>query len=144
MNVQKEFVEQLRSKKGTSKGSGCFKCRNSCNPKVEQGAGWSYDCKLGIDNIKINSMKDVVKCEHGAPRLGFQVGGYYSHMWFDVEPEEGCLEWVICSDGDFPEDNPDAFIRFHICDFEQIETFIKFWRSELERQGLLPRQPGIT
>jgi len=39
--------------------------------------------------------------------MGFQIGGYYSHMWFegdDPDDPDGCLEWKICSNGEFPTD----------------------------------------
>ncbi|KKN66945.1 hypothetical protein LCGC14_0466250 [marine sediment metagenome] len=138
MTEQEEFIKDLRKlhAMGPLEGSGCFKCQNSCNPTVIQGRGWAYECSLNVDNSEIHTLDDMLKCEKVNPQFGFQVGGYYTHMWF-TEEADGCLEWVICSDGEFPIDNSEEFIRFHICSFEQIESFVKFWRKELEKRDYL-------
>jgi len=126
-------------------GQACFYCRNSKNGRPDE-IGWKYDCALDIDNSEMNDgIEQVVECPKGKPRQGFQLGGYYTHMWFEAEcqnvpPEPGqCLSWTIMGDGEFPiADGEDTEpITFHICDFEQIEEFVEFWRGELEKQGLL-------
>ena len=78
----------------------------------------------------------VVECPGGEPQEGFQIGGYYSHMWFERQDQleaNGCLEWMICSDGEFPSDTPET--QFHLCDFRQLEQFVAFWGKELRRRG---------
>ena len=120
-----------------SKGSACFNCRHCCNSRFSRtGTGWDHDCALGIDNAELNNM---MTCPSVDPRVGFQLGGYYSHMWFENEygDRNGCLNWHIESDGEFPtnEDAPDRVINFHVCDFRQIEAFVEFWGKELRRRG---------
>jgi len=126
-------------------GGACFDCKNSTNAR-NNGCGWSYDCKHGIDNRKMNGgIQQVLSCPKGEPRIGFQVGGYYTHMWFEQEDNRlaakpgQCLRWVVMSDGEFPiqDDDDGTHLEFHICRFEQIEYFVEFWRGELERKGLL-------
>lgn len=132
------------------KGSACFYCQHSTNRRPDV-IGWKYDCQFHLENTEMNGgVEDVIACSHGVPRVGFQIGGYYSHMWFEPEihhntPEPGqCLRWIIASDGQFPTDDPDNMIEFHICDFEQLERFVRFWREELERKGLLnPRNEDV-
>lgn len=121
-----------------AKGSACFNCKHSINPRVDV-PGWAYDCKFGIDNSKMNGdVEQVIECQKGDPMFGFQIGGYYSHMWFYRRENSDCLEWVICSDGEFPtEKDSNEGKEFHICDFQQIEDFVKFWKKELERRGWL-------
>lgn len=121
----------------------CFSCRNSV--KVDDvhvartGGGFHHQhrCSKGLpmpdQQPDIEDAEIVRQCPGGDPQLGFQIGGYYSHMWF--EGDGSCLEWRICSDGEFPTDKPE--ISFHICDFEQIERFVEFWGKELRRRGLI-------
>ena len=89
------------------------------------------------------NVEQVLACPKGEPRIGFQIGGCYTHMWFEycgTPPADGgvpnaCLEWHIASDGKFPTQDNSSGIQFHICDFEQIEAFVAFWRAELRRRG---------
>ena len=136
------------------KGTACFYCRNSIKPRSEEDIEeWAYRCKYGIDNTEMNghgtippydSLSLVINCPKGSPRLGFQIGGYYTHMWFEndvdsslpIEPGSH-LKWCIASDGDFPTENDETGIEFHICDFEQIEQFVKFWKKEIKRRRLI-------
>lgn len=135
-----------------SKGDGCFYCKNSTNARPlgysfeesladpKDKSGWGYDCKLGIDNSELDGIPAEMgaKCPKFDPRVGFQMGGYYTHMWFEEDGD--CLTWVIQGDGEFPIDENDAerkFLRFYICDFEEIEMFVKFWGDELRRRGLV-------
>lgn len=86
------------------------------------------DSQPNVDDAQI-----VANCPGGEPQLGFQIGGYYSHMWF--EQDGSCLNWHIASDGEFPTDEPG--INFHICNFKQIERFVDFWGTELRKRGLI-------
>lgn len=123
----------------------CFYCRNSVHieggtaPRANGGFHHQYRCKMGLrmpDRRKAVDDIDIVRqCPSGAPQLGFQIGGYYSHMWFEGDEPDGCLEWKICSDGEFPSEK--AEIEFHICDFKQIESFVAFWGKELRRRGVV-------
>jgi hypothetical protein len=122
-----------------SKGDGCFYCRNCGESTPSKSTGWDYKCKLGmsVSPLTDKGVEGVLECPKGKPRVGFQIGGYYTHMWFEGETEEDncCLEWMIQSDGEFPRDYPD--IQFHICDFSQIERFVEFWGKELRRRGVI-------
>ena len=116
-----------------AKGGACFYCRNSINAKIN-APGWSYDCKFGIDNSEMNGDVDqVVQCAKGLPRFGFQMGGYYTHMW--VEGESDCLEWKIQGNLEFPTDDGEAPLSIHICNFGQIEEFVEFWGRYLRDKG---------
>ena len=137
-----------------SKGDACFYCRNSTNGRPDT-IGWIYDCKLGIDNRDLNGGSNVAAtCPGFDPRIGFQMGGYYTHMWFETDPpttqdeidkhgieltQDRCLTWIIQGDGEFPigESNvmQRARLEFHICDFTQIERFVEFWGKELRKRG---------
>jgi len=104
------------------------------------GVDFEIKCKLGLS---LEKDKSVIDCKCGNPSRGFQIGGYFTHMWFSVDgtlPEDGgqdnpCLNWHIASDGEFPTENKEPGITFHICDFMQIELFVKFWGKELRRRG---------
>jgi hypothetical protein len=124
----------------------CFACRNSRRsdkhvPREGGGFHHQYWCVKGFampDSDPLQSDADqVVKCAGGDPREGFQIGGYYSHMWFERKSEEpnACLDWMIASNGEFPTADDSAGIKFHICDFRQIERFVAFWGKELRRRG---------
>ncbi len=115
------------------KGSSCFDCEYNHNGRIVE-LGWSYDCSKGVDNSKMNNgIEDVIKCKQSSPQVGFQIGGYYSHM--TIKKDGDCLEWYIKSDGEFPNDK--TGISFHICDFEQIENFVKFWRKQIDNNRLI-------
>lgn len=113
----------------------CFYCRNAINGRVT-APGWTYDCTKGINNKKMDGgVEQALTCPECDLRLGFQIGGYYTHMYF--ERDGTCLEWHISSDGEFPitdEDNRES-MNLHVCDFEQIEIFVKVWGAELRRRG---------
>ena len=115
-----------------SKGSACFYCRNSCNAKPHPSTiGWWFNCSLGLDNTNLNGeIEDALKCPQVNPRYGFQIGGYYTHMWF--EPDGDCLTWVIASNGQSPTKDEAEMIRFHICEFKQIEDFVRFWKERVK------------
>ena len=118
-----------------AKGSGCFNCRHHTNGRIEV-PGWSYDCQLGIVNDHIMEREDCRLCPHFSPNIGFQIGGYYTHMWFTRDGD--CLNWHIQGDGQNPiaeEDQSRQPLEFHLCEFEQLESFVKFWGEELRRRG---------
>lgn len=120
----------------------CFACRasgGSDNHVARDGGGFhhQYICSKNLpmpsSSADMSDADLVSACPGGEPREGFQIGGYYSHMWF--EPEGSCLNWNICSDGEFPTDQPT--IQFHICDFTQLERFVAFWGKELRKRNLI-------
>ena len=99
----------------------CFNCRN----RKEKSPMEAEECLRGHTTYSVKSVKELSICSDFNPRVGFQIGGYWSHMWFTQENPghiDACLKWNICSDGEFPTDKP--AISFHICDFEQMEKFI--------------------
>ena len=121
----------------------CFHCRNAINGHIIP-PGWSYDCAKGIDNKHMDGgIEQVVACPEGEPQIGFQIGGYHTHMYFEQDDDSitkpGCLEWHIESDGEFPvhgNNRPGRQpIQFHLCDFTQLEEFVEFWGKELRRRG---------
>lgn len=128
------------------KARACFYCRNCGKSKLDI-PGWSHDCKLGIDNIGFDDENKIAElCKEYDSRKGFQMGGYYTHMWFeyygtaicDGGEVDGCLEWVIQGDLEFPisDDNLERKpIKIHICDFGQIENWVSFWGKELRKRG---------
>lgn len=126
-----------------SKGGACFDCRQ-CGDSTPDTIGWIHACRLGIDNATFNNRETIAAdCPRFDPRDGFQMGGTYTHMWFesskaDAEPN-GCLEWVIQGDLDFPipDNGPEGRlpIKIHICDFRQIEAWVAFWGQELRSRG---------
>ena len=136
------------------KGNACFYCKHSINGHVDPNPpGWSYDCGLGLDNSNLNGgYEKVLECEKAEPRWGFQMGGYYTHMWFELDgtpidkggERDPCLIWHIQGDGEFPSENQEEDnLRFHICDFEQIEKFVKLWGNELRRRGWITEEEDI-
>ena len=123
----------------------CFHCRcgkheDQMVPRAGGGFHHQFTCSKGLPMPSSGSGKSdvelVVECPGGEPQEGFQIGGYYSHMWFERQDQleaNGCLEWMICSDGEFPSDTPET--QFHLCDFRQLEQFVAFWGKELRRRG---------
>ena len=112
--------------------SACYHCRNSENGRIIE-PGWAYDCKLNLDtsNMSGGSPSKVIECPGGDVKYGFQVGGYWTNMWFEKESTcNQCLRWITNI-----KDEDELPISLHICDFEQLEEFVEFWRKELERRG---------
>ncbi len=127
-----------------SKGGACFYCRHSVNKSNSATHATYFDCEFGIDNSEMNGgVEQVIACPQGDPRRGFQMGGYYTHMWFEVDgmpPETAgnpnpCLTWHIQGTGDFTTQDGEPHTEFHICDFTQIEDFVRFWGKELRKRG---------
>lgn len=124
-----------------AKGPGCFYCRWHTKGVVDV-PGWAYECSKGLDVSKIQTIEDVLTCPQGRPLKGFQIGGYYSHMEL-VDPDASipkekrnntCLEWLIWSDGEFPQGEPskdEPTMTFHLCDFGQLVDFVEFWKRRL-------------
>ena len=134
-----------------SKSEACFYCRNCGESEIDK-ISWRYNCKLGIDNTGFDDAKIISeKCQGFNPRNGFQMGGYYTHMWFErgdkarFPPPEGgetpCLEWIIQGDLKFPIPNnvQREPTRIHICDFTQIESWVEFWGKELRKRGWISK-----
>lgn len=120
----------------------CFNCLNS--RKVDafeprEGGGFHHqsrcakglrqpDAERGVDSDEI-----MMRCPEVSPSVGFQIGGYVSHTWFENGGDGGCLDLVIASDGEFPTDGEG--MRFHLCDWRQVEEWVAFWGKELRRRG---------
>jgi len=115
------------------KSNKCFYCLNK-GEGVAADKGYHYPCTKGIEN---EGLQDISKCEKYSPCNGFQIGGYYTHMHFEQEEHADCLEWVIHSDGEFPTEDEEQMIQFHICDFEQIEKWVEFWGKRLRENGMI-------
>ena len=121
-----------------TRGVACFYCKHSVN--ISNG----YACSLGLDN-SIPELSDetagkeaILVCPEADPKWGFQIGGYYTHMWFELSdgvPPDACLTWHIQSNGEFIKEDGQEHIKFHICDFRQIEEFVKLWGDELRKRG---------
>ena len=120
------------------KNNECFYCLNHLLDKgvFAENTGWYHPCKFGISN---EGLQDIESCPRYEPNRGFQIGGYYTHMYFEYNKNKAndCMEWVICSDGKFPRTNEDEFIRFHICDFRQIEEWVRFWGDYFRKIGVV-------
>lgn len=121
----------------------CFYCNNSeyLHQHVEKDGKFypQYKCRKNLSmpdhQYPRSDVEIVLECPGGDPRYGFQIGGYYTHMWFERDEPNSCLEWMIASDGEFPSQNGEPEISFHICNFKQIERFVEFWGKELRRRG---------
>lgn len=106
------------------------------NRKCTECLNHEYDpeettCKLKLNNENLKRIRD---CQYYEANKGFQIGGYWTHMHFELSGENSsCLEWFIHGDGEFPSN--EECIQFHICEFRQIERWVKFWGKELRRRG---------
>lgn len=116
------------------KNNNCFYCLNHGKGQLAENKGWYHPCKLGIQN---EELQDVKTCPKYSPNMGFQIGGYYSHIHFDVTEPNGCMEMVIHSDGTFPTEDPNAQIKLHLCDFTQLEQFVKEWGEYFREKGII-------
>jgi hypothetical protein len=138
----------IENQKKITTSNECFFCRKHAKGFIVKEGGWHHRCGEGLENI---GLKDIEKCPKYAPNVGFQIGGYYSHMYFDPEGPgyerdsysgNPCMTWTMESDGMFPTDDPARMLKFHICDFEQIEEFVEFWGKYLRAKGIIaPREP---
>ena len=63
----------------------CFDCLNHGEGELAENTGWYRLCKFGIEN---NGLQEIEKCEKYEPNVGFQIGGYYTHMHFEGEQNE--------------------------------------------------------
>lgn len=118
------------------KNNRCFDCLNHGEMIAAENNGWYNECKLNVEN---NGMENIEECEHYFPCNGFQIGGYYSHVHFEFESEEcnDCMEMILHSDGEFPTDDPSKMLRLHLCDFRQLEKFVKFWGKYFRKKGIV-------
>jgi len=114
------------------KNNACFNCINSLEGILAENTGWYNPCKFDIKN---EGLQNIKKCKKYTPNNGFQLGGYYTKMHFEKDGK--CLSWYIHGDGEFPSDDPNEWIKFHVCDFNQIEKWAKFWGKQLRKGGLL-------
>lgn len=118
------------------KNNNCFYCLNHTDGQLAENTGWYHPCKLGIEN---EGLQDVKGCLGYSPNTGFQIGGYYSHIHFEFNKEQSndCMEMIIHSDGEFPTEDSELQIKFHICDFRQLEHFVKEWGEYFRNIGVV-------
>ena len=118
------------------KNNNCFYCLNQCKGQLAENTGWYHPCKLGIQN---EGLQNVKECPSYSPNTGFQIGGYYSHIHFEYNKENAneCMEMIIHSDGEFPTEETERQIQFHICDFRQLEHFVKEWGEYFRKIGVV-------
>lgn len=115
------------------KVNNCFYCLNADHKNginVDGEPGWYYPCNLDIEN---QGLENISSCEKYSMNHGFQMGGYYTHMHFEIDG--CCLQWVIHGDGENPKNDKNDWSRVHICDFRQIEEWVKVWGKELRARG---------
>ena len=95
------------------KNNKCFNCLNHDKGELAENTGWYNPCKLDIPNEGLQNIKE---CPNYYPNTGFQIGGYYSHIHFEYNKENinGPMEMIIHSDGDFPTEEQERQIQFHI------------------------------
>jgi hypothetical protein len=118
----------------TNKGQGAYDVEGVLVPREGGGFHHQYSCNENVHPIP----KAKEPCSKKDPRIGFQIGGYHSHMWFerhDYSEVNDCVNWMIASDGDLPTKDGSAEIQFHLSDFRQLEEFVKFWGKELRQRG---------
>lgn len=118
------------------KNNECFYCLHHLEGEMAENKGWYHPCKFGLKN---EDLQEIEKCEKYEPNNGFQIGGYYSHIHFEYNKEtpNECMQMIIHSDGEFPTDEKDEQIKFHICDFRQIERFVKIWGDYFRKIGIV-------
>ena len=118
------------------KNNNCFYCLHHKDGVRAENKGWYHPCKFGIKN---EDLQNIEKCEKYEPNNGFQIGGYYSHIHFEYDKETSneCMEMIIHSDGEFPTEERKEQIKFHICDFRQIENFVKIWGEYFRKTGVI-------
>lgn len=118
------------------KANNCFNCLNHCEGQIADDNGWYHSCKFKIDN---DGFQNIKNCKKYYPNKGFQIGGYYSHIHFiyDRNNVNKCMEMIIHSDGEFPTEEKIKQIQFHICDFRQIEHFVKEWGDYFREKGVI-------
>lgn len=120
------------------KNNDCFNCLNCGEGKLAENTGWYHPCKLNIEN---EGLKNVKECKSYSPNKGFQIGGYYSHIHFEYNKEkvDECMEMIIHSDGEFPKEDSEYQIKFHICNFKQLEDFVKEWGEYFRTIGVVSK-----
>lgn len=118
------------------KFNNCFDCLHHGERERGEPYGFYYSCKLNIEN---NGLEDTKSCPSYSMNQGFQIGGYYSHIHFECNEEvpNECMEMIIHSDGEFPTEDTEKQIKFHICDFRQLEYFVKVWGDYLRKKGVI-------
>ena len=116
------------------KNNNCFNCLHHLDGELAKNTGWYLPCKFGIENEGLKNIKD---CPSFEPNTGFQIGGYYSHIHFEYDKNipNHCMEMIIHSDGGFATEDKEKQIQLHICDFRQLEHFVKEWGEYLRKIG---------
>lgn len=124
------------SKEKEIKGSACFYCENSI-----QGSD-GFTCELELDNSHLDGgINTAILCENVSLQYGFKIWDRYTHM--TIKKDGHCLEWNIKGDGRDPQELPENQLFLHICDFEELEKFVKFWREQIDRGNLKPVERRI-
>lgn len=120
------------------KNNRCSYCLKHGEGQLTENTGWYHSCTLGKEN---DGLQNIEECEGYYPNRGFQIGGYYTPIHFEVASGYGevnsCMEMVIHSNGEFPREDPEEQIVFHICDFKQIEKFVKVWGDYFRKTGVI-------
>ena len=98
------------------------------------------EVNMKCERSRKNSASGVEGFRLISPNHGFQIGGYYTEMHFEFDDHNGCMEWVIHSDGEFPTEDRKQMIELHICDFRQIESWVKVWGDYLREQGVVDNE----
>ena len=117
----------------------CFDCINhdpEDHDNVKDEPGWYHGCKLKIPN---EGLKSIIDCKSYEPNKGFQIGGYYSQVHFELGSKEPnpCMEMFIHSDGEFVTHDESEMMQFHLCDFRQLEDWVKFWGDHFRKKGVI-------
>ena len=118
------------------KNNNCFYCLNHLDGELAENTGWYHPCNLGIKNEDLQNVKE---CENYFPNTGFQIDGYYSHVHFEFNKlqKNSCMEMIIHSNGEFPTENSHEQIQLHLCDFRQLEHFVKEWGEYFRKIGVV-------
>jgi len=114
----------------------CSSCQNHGKSELAENTGWYSECKLGLPN---DGLRDIASCESYIPNTGFQIGGCYSNIHFEYEKDipNPCMEMIFHHDGEFPTENKEEQMVFHICDFTQLEHFVKVWGDYFRKKGVI-------
>lgn len=118
------------------KNNECFDCLNHGKGFFAENTGWYHQCKHGIEN---EGLQNVKECKKYSPNTGFQIGGYYSfvHFEFNKTKVNDCMEMIIHSNGEFPTEVAAEQIQLHICNFKQLEHFVKEWGMYFRKIGVV-------
>jgi hypothetical protein len=116
------------------KNNNCFYCVNAKQGEPAENTGWYHPCSLDHFN---EDMQKIEQCPDYYPCNGFQMGGHYTHTHFECSGPGECMMLYIHGDLEFPQSDPRNWLKIHICEFQQIEQWVKFWGGFLRSRGLV-------